>query len=49
MRQTRKNKVEEKAMKVAVKILLPMAGFILPVIFIVLLGPAVVSIINTFL
>jgi len=44
MRQTRKNKVEEKAMKVSVKILLPMAFFIFPVLFIVLLGPAVASI-----
>lgn len=47
MRQTHKNKVEEKAMKVSVKILIPMAFFILPVIFIVLLGPAVVSIVDT--
>jgi tight adherence protein C len=47
MRQTRKNKIEEKAMKVSVKILIPMAFFILPVIFIVLLGPAVVSIVDT--
>jgi len=47
MRQTHKNKIEEKAMKVSVKILIPMAFFILPVIFIVLLGPAVVNIINT--
>ena len=47
MRQTRKNKVEEKAMQVSVKILLPMAGFILPVIFIVLLGPAAVKIMDT--
>lgn len=46
MRQTRKNKIEEKAMQVSVKILLPMAGFILPVIFIVLLGPAVVKIMD---
>ena len=44
MRQTRKNKIEERAMKVPVKILLPMAFFIFPVIFIVLLGPAVVQI-----
>jgi len=44
MRQTRKNKIEEKAMKVSVKILLPMAFFIFPVLFIVLLGPAFVSI-----
>jgi tight adherence protein C len=46
MRQTRKNKIEEKAMQVSVKIMVPMAFFILPVIFIVLLGPAVVSIID---
>lgn len=48
MRQTHKNKVEEKAMKVSVKILIPMAFFILPVIFIVLLGPAVISIVEIF-
>jgi len=48
MRQTHKNKIEEKAMKVSVKILLPMALFILPVIFIVLLGPAVINIIDAF-
>jgi len=47
MRQTRKNKIEEKAMQVSVKIMIPMALFILPVIFIVLLGPAVVSIVET--
>lgn len=49
MRQTRKNKIEEKAMKVSVKILLPMAFFIFPVIFIVLLGPAAVSIFENLL
>lgn len=49
MRQSRKNKVEEKAMKVSVKILLPMVAFIFPVIFIVLLGPAVVQIADAFL
>ncbi len=49
IRQTRKNKVEEKAMKVSVKILLPMVAFIFPVIFIVLLGPAVVQIADAFL
>jgi tight adherence protein C len=48
MRQTRKNKIEEKAMQISVKILIPMALFILPVIFIVLLGPAVVSIMEAF-
>jgi tight adherence protein C len=49
MRQTRRNKVEEKAMQVSVKILIPMAFFIFPVIFIVLLGPAAVAIYNQFM
>lgn len=44
IRQSRKNKIEEKAMQVSVKILLPMAFFIFPVLFIVLLGPAVLSV-----
>jgi len=48
MRQSRKNKIEEKAMKVSVKILIPMVVFIFPVIFIVLLGPAALSIIEVF-
>ena len=49
MRQTRKNKIEEKAMQLSVKILIPMVLFIFPVIFIVLLGPAAVNIYETFL
>lgn len=49
IRQTRRNKIEEKAMQVSVKILLPMAFFIFPVLFIVLLGPAVVSIMDQLL
>lgn len=49
MRQTRRNKVEEKAMQISVKILIPMVLFIFPVIFIVLLGPAAVSIYNQFM
>lgn len=48
MRTSRRNKVEEKAMKISVKILLPMVGFIFPVLFIVLMGPAAVKIINQF-
>lgn len=48
MRQTRRNKIEEKAMQVSVKILIPMVIFIFPVIFIVLLGPAAVNIYETF-
>ncbi len=46
MRQSRKSKIEEKAMKISVKILIPMVTFIFPVIFIVLLGPAALSILS---
>jgi len=48
MRQSRRNKIEEKAMQISVKILIPMVLFIFPVIFIVLLGPAALSIITYF-
>lgn len=44
MRQARKAKIQEKSMKVSVKILIPMVLFIFPVIFIVLLGPAIIRI-----
>ncbi len=47
MRAGRRSKIEEKAQKVQVKMLLPMVGLIFPVLFIVLLGPAVVQIIQT--
>ncbi len=46
MRATRRSKVEEKAQKVQVKMLLPMVGLIFPVLLIVLLGPAIVQIIH---
>lgn len=48
IRQTHKQNVEEKAQKLSVKILLPMVLFIFPVIFIVLMGPAVMSIMEIF-
>lgn len=48
MRLSRRNKIEEKAMQISVKILIPMVLFIFPVIFIVLLGPAVVNIMKVF-
>lgn len=48
IRQTHKQNVEEKAQKLSVKILLPMVLFIFPVIFIVLMGPAVMSIMEMF-
>ncbi|SET59683.1 tight adherence protein C [Natronincola peptidivorans] len=44
MRIRRKQKIEEKAMKAPIKMLLPMVFFIFPTIFIVLLGPAVMQI-----
>ncbi len=47
IRQSRRNKVEEKAMKISVKILIPMVMFIFPVIFIMLLGPAIINIMET--
>lgn len=48
MRQNRRNKIEEKAQKISIKILLPMVLFIFPVIFIILMGPAVVKVFQQF-
>lgn len=48
IRQSRRNKIEERAMKISVKMLIPMVLFIFPVIFIALMGPAVIRIIEEF-
>ena len=48
LRISRKQAAEEKAMKAPVKMMLPLVGFIFPVTFIILLGPAVLSLIETF-
>jgi tight adherence protein C len=48
IRENRRSKIEEKAHKMSIKILLPMVMFIFPVIFIILMGPAVVSIVEMF-
>ncbi|MBP7279836.1 MAG: type II secretion system F family protein [Sedimentibacter sp.] len=48
IRENRRSKIEEKAHKMSIKILLPMVIFIFPVIFIILMGPAVVSIAEMF-
>lgn len=48
IRDTHKQNVEEKAQKLAIKILLPLVLFIFPVMFIVLLGPAAMSIFAAF-
>lgn len=44
IREAHKQNVEEKAQKLSVKMLIPLTLFIFPVMFIILLGPAVPSI-----
>lgn len=48
LRKDRKMRAEEKALKAPVTMLVPMVLFIFPVIFIVLLGPAVINIMDIF-
>jgi tight adherence protein C len=47
VRENRKMRAEEKAQKAPVKILIPLVLFIFPTIFIVLLGPAAIQLIDT--
>lgn len=47
LRRTRRNRIQEEAAKLSTKILFPMLVFIFPVLFIVLLGPAFLNIMET--
>jgi tight adherence protein C len=47
MRVIRRQRVEEKAMKAPIKMLIPMVLFIFPTIFLILLGPSVLQIMET--
>lgn len=48
MRLKRRQRAEEKAQKIPVKVLPPLMLFILPVIFIVVMGPAAINIVDSF-
>lgn len=48
LREHRKQVAREKAMKAPIKMLFPLILFIFPSIFIIILGPAVIRMINIF-
>lgn len=48
MRQKRRQRAQEKAMKAPIKMMIPMVLFIFPTLFIVLLGPVVIQLMEQF-
>jgi tight adherence protein C len=48
LRERRRLKAEERAQKAPVKMLIPMVVFIFPCLFIILLGPGVLQLIDNF-
>jgi tight adherence protein C len=48
MRVKRRQRAEEKAMQIPVKVLFPLMLFILPVLFIAVLGPTVITVMTNF-
>lgn len=48
LRQTRKQIAQEKGMKAPIKMMIPMVGLVFPVVLIILMGPTVNTMIETF-
>ena len=49
LRESRRQRAQEKGMKAPVKMMLPMVAFIFPVVFIIILGPTVITVMDQFI